>query len=62
MTRLVTEQKEANIVYLNFSKAFDTPFNEMLMGCGLGVQTVKQIGNQPSVWAQRVVLSGMKST
>lgn len=62
MTGLVTEWKAANIVYLDFSKAFDTVFTEMLMRCGLDVQTVKQIDNQVSVWAQRVAVSGMKST
>lgn len=62
MTGLVTEWKAANIVYLDFSKAFDTVFTEMLMTCGLDVQTVKQIDNQVSVWAQRVAVSGMKST
>lgn len=62
MTGLVTEWKAANIIYLDFSKAFDTVFIEMLMRCGLDVQTVKQIGNQLSGWAQRVEISGMKST
>jgi len=44
MTALVDEEREMDIVYLDFSKTFDTVFHNILIGklykCGLNEQTV----------------------
>ncbi|GAB0186715.1 trace amine-associated receptor 2 [Grus japonensis] len=66
MTGLVDEGRTVDIVYLDFSKAFDTVshkiFIEKLMNYGLDDQIVKWIENWLNSQAQRVVISGTKSS
>ena len=66
MTGLVGEGRAVDIVYLAFSKAFDTVSQkiliEKLMMYGLDEQTVRWIENWLNVQAQRVVISGTKSS
>ena len=63
VTRLVDEGKAVSVAYLDFSKAFDTiPHNilvEKLAAHGLDGHTQKHWLNG---WAQRVVVSGVKSS
>ncbi|PKU27232.1 rna-directed dna polymerase from mobile element jockey-like [Limosa lapponica baueri] len=69
MTRLVDEGKAVDVVYLNFSKAFDTvPHSiplEKLAAHGLDRSTCHCIKNWLEGWAQRVVVNrvnGVKSS
>lgn len=54
-----------DIVYLTFSKSFDTVFHhiliEKMMKCGLDNQARRWIANWLNCWAQRLVSTGMKS-
>jgi len=51
-----------DIVYLDFSKAFETVFHSILLGklrkCGLDERSVRRIENWLNGRAQRVVISG----
>ena len=55
-----------DVVYLDFSKAFDTVSHNILPGklrkCGLDERTVKWIENWLNVRTQRVVISGAESS
>lgn len=52
------------IVYLNFSKSFDTVSHHIhidkMKKYGLGKQAVRWIANWLDCWAQRFAISGMK--
>jgi len=62
MTGWVHEGRAVDVVYLDFSKAFDTVSHNILLGklrkCGLDEQTVRWIENWLNGRAQRVVISG----
>lgn len=62
----VDEERAANIVYLNFSKTFDTFFHKILtekvLLYELDKQTMRWVENWMNGQAQRVVTSGMKSS
>ena len=62
---MVDEWRAVGVVYLDFSKAFDTVshriFIEMLMKYGLDEQTVRWIENWLNSQAKSVVISGTKS-
>jgi len=66
MTAWVHEGRAVDIVYLNFSKAFDTVSHNMLTGklrkCGPDERTVRWIENWLNGRAQRVVVSGTDSS
>jgi len=66
MTGWVDEGRAVDVVYLNFSKAFDTVSHniliEKLRKCGIHEWTVRWIENWLNGRAQRVVLSGAEST
>ncbi|PKU41603.1 rna-directed dna polymerase from mobile element jockey-like [Limosa lapponica baueri] len=66
MTGWVDEEKAVNVVYLDFSKAFDTDFHSILIGnlrkCGLDEWTVRWIENWLKDRAQRVVIHGIESS
>ncbi len=66
VTRLVDEGKAVDVVYLDFSKAFDTVSHSILLGklaaCGLGRYTLLWIKNWLGGRAQRVVVNGVKSS
>jgi len=55
-----------NVVYLDFSKAFDTVSHNILLGklrkCGLDECSVRWIENWLNGRAQRVVISGTESS
>ena len=59
------EGKAVDVVYLDFSKAFDTvPHNilmEKLAAHGLDGHTLHWVKHRLDGWAQRVVVSGVKS-
>ncbi|GAB0176132.1 transmembrane protein 168 [Grus japonensis] len=66
MTRLVDEGKAVDVVYLDFSKAFDTVSHsivlEKLAAHGLNGCTLHYVNNWLDGWAQRVVVNGGKSS
>ena len=65
VTGWVDEGRPADVVYLNFSKAFDTVSRNILIGrlrkCGLDEWTVRWIENWLNSTAQRVVINGAES-
>uniref|UniRef100_A0A8C3CCY6 Reverse transcriptase domain-containing protein n=1 Tax=Cairina moschata TaxID=8855 RepID=A0A8C3CCY6_CAIMO len=66
VTHLVDEGKAVDVVYLDFSKAFDTiPHNillKKLAALGLDWCTLCWVKNWLGSWAQRVVVNGVKSS
>ncbi|GAB0204832.1 hypothetical protein GRJ2_002948800 [Grus japonensis] len=66
VTRLVDEGKAVHVVYLDFSKAFDTVsysiLLEKLAAYGLDRRTLRWVKNCLDGWAQRVVVNGVKSS
>ncbi|PKU44218.1 rna-directed dna polymerase from mobile element jockey-like [Limosa lapponica baueri] len=66
VTGWVDEGRAVDVVYLNFSKAFDTVFCNILIGklrkCGLDERTVRWIENWLKDRAQRVVISNAESS
>ena len=66
VTRLVDEGKAVNVVYLDFSKAFDTvPHSilvEKLAAHGLDGRTLRWVKHWLDGQAHRVVLNGVKSS
>jgi len=66
MTGWVDEGRAMDVVYLDFSKAFDTVSHNILLGklrkCGLDEWSVKWIENRLNGRAQRVVISGAESS
>jgi len=66
VTRLVDEGKAVDVIYLDFSKAFDTvPHSillEKLAAHGLGGCTLRWTNNWLNGQAQRVVVNGVKSS
>ena len=52
-----------DVVYLHFSKAFDTVFHSILLAAhGLDRYTLCWVKNWLDGWAQRVVVNGVKSS
>ena len=66
VTRLVNEGQAVNVVYLDFSKAFDTvPHNilvEKLTAHSLDGRMLRWVKHWLDGWAQRVVANGTKSS
>ncbi|GAB0181353.1 mitochondrial enolase superfamily member 1 [Grus japonensis] len=66
MTGWVDEGRAVDIVYLDFSKAFDTVSHNILIGklrkCGLDEWTARWIENWLNGRAQRVVISSTDSS
>ncbi|PKU49317.1 rna-directed dna polymerase from mobile element jockey-like [Limosa lapponica baueri] len=66
VTRLVDEGKAVDVVYLDFSKAFDTVSHgillEKLAAHGLDGNTLHWVKNWLEGLAQRVVVNGVKSS
>uniref|UniRef100_A0A8B9C3Y3 Reverse transcriptase domain-containing protein n=1 Tax=Anser brachyrhynchus TaxID=132585 RepID=A0A8B9C3Y3_9AVES len=66
VTRLVDEGKAVDVVYLDFSKAFDTISHNILLknlaARGLDWRTLCWVKNWLDGWAQRVVVNGAKSS
>jgi len=66
MTGWVDEGRAVDVVYLDFSKAFDTVSHNILLGnlrkCGLDEWSVRWIENWLNGRAQRVVISGTESS
>ncbi|PKU43116.1 rna-directed dna polymerase from mobile element jockey- hypothetical protein [Limosa lapponica baueri] len=66
VNRLVDEGKAVDVVYLDFSKVFDTVshsiFLEKLAAHGLDGSTLHWVKSWLEVWAQRVVVNGVKSS
>ena len=66
VARLVDEGKAVDVVYLDFSKAFDTVSNSILLQklavCGLYRYTLGWVRNWLEGWAQRVVVNGITSS
>ncbi|GAB0182807.1 mitochondrial enolase superfamily member 1 [Grus japonensis] len=66
MTGWVDQGKTVGVVYLDFSRAFDTVSHNILIGklrkCGLDEWTVRWIENWLNGRAQRVVISGAESS
>ncbi|KAK4807164.1 hypothetical protein QYF61_024284 [Mycteria americana] len=66
VTRLVDEGKAVDVVYLDFSKAFNTVSRSILLeklaAHGLDGRTLRWVKNWLDGWAQRVVVNGVKST
>ena len=66
MTGLVNEGKAVDVVYLDFSKAFDTVSHSILLGKlaarGLNRYTLLWVKNWLESCAQQVVLNGIKSS
>ena len=66
VTRLVDEGKAVDVVYLDFSKAFDTVSHSILLQKlavrGLDRYTLGWVRNWLEGWAQRVVVNGVKSS
>uniref|UniRef100_A0A493TWI3 Reverse transcriptase domain-containing protein n=1 Tax=Anas platyrhynchos platyrhynchos TaxID=8840 RepID=A0A493TWI3_ANAPP len=65
VTNWVDEEKAVDVVYLDFSKAFDTVSNRILLkklaALGLDWRTLHLVKNWLCSWAQRVVVNGVKS-
>jgi len=63
---LVGEGKAVEVVYLDFSKAFDTVFHGILLqklaACGLNRCTLGSVENCMDGQAHRVVVNGLKSS
>ena len=63
MTSQIDEGRAVDVVYLDFSKVFDTVSHNILIDklrkCGLDEWTVRWIGIWLDGRAQRVVLSGV---
>uniref|UniRef100_A0A493TCE7 Reverse transcriptase domain-containing protein n=1 Tax=Anas platyrhynchos platyrhynchos TaxID=8840 RepID=A0A493TCE7_ANAPP len=63
---LVDEGKAVDVVYLDFSKAFDTVSHSVLLkkldACGLDWCTLCWVKNWLDSWAQRVMVNGVKSS
>ena len=59
-------RKAVDVVYLDFSKAFDTVFHSMLpqklAACGLDRYTLGWVRNWLEGWAQRVMVNGVKQS
>jgi len=66
MTEWVDERKAVDVVYLDFSKAFDTVSHNILLGklrkCGLDEWSVRWIENWLNGRTQRVVIRGTESS
>ncbi|KAK4820725.1 hypothetical protein QYF61_004390 [Mycteria americana] len=66
VTRLVDEGKAVDVVYLDFSKAFDMVSHSILLekvaAHGLDGCTLCWVKNWLDGWAQRVVVNGVKSS
>ena len=66
VTRLVDEGKAVDVVYLDFSKAFDTVSHSILLGKlaarGLDRYTLLWVRNWLEGHAQRVIVNGVKSS
>ena len=66
MTGWVDEGRAVDVVYLDFSKAFDTVSHDVLLGklrkCGLDEWLVRWIENWLYGRTQRVVISGASSS
>ncbi|PKU35296.1 hypothetical protein llap_14400 [Limosa lapponica baueri] len=66
MTGWIDEGRAVDVVYLDFSKAFDTASHSILIGklrkCALDEWTVRWIENWLKDRAQRVVISGTESS
>ncbi|GAB0180342.1 hypothetical protein GRJ2_000499500 [Grus japonensis] len=66
VTRLVDEGKAMDIVYLDFSKAFDTVSHSILLeklaAHGLDGRTLHWVKNWLDSQAQKVVVNGVKSS
>jgi len=66
MTSWVDEGRTVDVVYLDFSKAFDTVSHNILLGklrkCGLDEWTMRLIENWLNGRTQRVVISGSESS
>ncbi|PKU43060.1 rna-directed dna polymerase from mobile element jockey-like [Limosa lapponica baueri] len=66
VTHLVDDRKAVDVVYLNFSKAFDTVFQsillEKLVAHGLHGSTLHWVKNWLEGQARRVVVNGVKSS
>ncbi|GAB0183681.1 mitochondrial enolase superfamily member 1 [Grus japonensis] len=66
VTHLVDEGKAVDVVYLDFSKAFDTVSHSILLeklaAHGLDGHTLCWVKNWLDGWAQRVVVNGVKSS
>jgi len=66
VTRLVDEGKTVDIIYLDFSMAFDTVSHSILLeklaACGLDGCTLRWVKNWLNGRAQRVVVNGVKSS
>ena len=66
MTRLVDEGKAADVVYLDFSKAFDTVSHSILLqklaDCGLDRYILGWVRNWLEGQVQRVVVNRVKSS
>ena len=66
VTRLMDDGKAVNVVYLDFSNAFDTVLHNILVekmaAHGLDEHTLCWVKHWLDGWAQRVVVSGVKSS
>ena len=66
VTRLVAEGKAVDVVYLDFSKAFDTVSHSILLQklavCGLDRYTLAWVRSLLEGQAQRAVVYGVKSS
>ncbi|KAK4825195.1 hypothetical protein QYF61_025123 [Mycteria americana] len=66
VTHLVDEGKAVDVIYLDFSKAFDAVCHSILLeklaAHGLGRCTLRWVKNWLDGWAQRVVVNGIKSS
>ena len=66
VTCLVDEGKAVDVIYLDFSKAFDTVSYSILLGKlaahGLGGCTLHWVKNWLDGQAQRIVVNGVKSS
>ena len=66
VTRLVDEGKAVDVVYLDFSKAFDTVSHSILLGKlaarGLERYTLLWVRNWPEGHTQWVIVNGFKSS
>ena len=66
VTHLADEGKAVDVIYLDFSKAFDAVFHSILLeklaACGLDRYTLCWVKNWLHVWAKRVEVNGVKSS